>query len=414
MARRNIPLHVFHLRLLLDEGAFSGATSTWDRGHVPAIPRACCAGTMSRRAEDLRLDQPLRRPRPRPCSTRAMEKGYLLKQDQRRRVAVAICGRPVMGGGGLHQSRRLGLVSAAICGAFWTMGVDCFKTDFGERIPVRDMRVLRRLRPGAACTITTPICTTSAVLEVMLAGVQGRGPGGACLPAAPPRAARSSPCTGAATDSATYVSMSETLRRRPVPVPAPASASGATTSPASRAPLPPTCTSAGCRLAFCPPTAASTAPDSYRVPWLFGEEAVDVVLSKFTNLKCTPDALSVISRRWRPTEHRHAHDAAHGAWNSPRIPACDDAGPAVHAGRGDCWWPRCSGKTAGWITTCPRENGRICWTAGWSRAAAGCGKPTTFCPCLCGCGKIPRCPWAAGRIPRSMTSKRTWRFAAIR
>ena len=39
------------------------------------------------------------------------------------------------GAGGLHQPRRARRGSPASCAALLDMGVDCFKTDFGERIP---------------------------------------------------------------------------------------------------------------------------------------------------------------------------------------------------------------------------------------------------------------------------------------
>ena len=43
--------------------------------------------------------------------------------------------------------------------ALLEMGVDCFKTDFGERIPDR-CGLSRRLRPGADAQLSTPISTT--------------------------------------------------------------------------------------------------------------------------------------------------------------------------------------------------------------------------------------------------------------
>ena len=43
--------------------------------------------------------------------------------------------------------------------ALLDMGVDCFKTDFGERIPT-DVRLLRRLRPGADAQLLHAISTT--------------------------------------------------------------------------------------------------------------------------------------------------------------------------------------------------------------------------------------------------------------
>ncbi len=46
------------------------------------------------------------------------------------------------------------------------------------------------------------------------------------------------------------------------------------------------CTSAGRRFGLLSTHSRLHGSNSYRVPWLFGEEAVDV-LRRFTNLKCT-------------------------------------------------------------------------------------------------------------------------------
>ncbi len=40
------------------------------------------------------------------------------------------------GGGRLHQSRGAATGTRASCSALLDAGVDCFKTDFGERIPI--------------------------------------------------------------------------------------------------------------------------------------------------------------------------------------------------------------------------------------------------------------------------------------
>ena len=68
-----------------------------------------------------------------------MELGYLLKKDERRRLADAIMWQAGMAildmTNPAAREWYCGLLAASIV----DMGVDCFKTDFGERIPVRDI-----------------------------------------------------------------------------------------------------------------------------------------------------------------------------------------------------------------------------------------------------------------------------------
>ena len=151
------------------------------------------------------------------------------------------------------------------------MGVDCFKTDFGERIPVQDpyygpkaakygIRYFDGSDPDKMHNYYTYLYN-KAVYD-LLAEVYGDG-NACCLPAAPRWAASSSRSTGAATTS-------RPTRRWPSPSAAAcrwrcaASATGATISAALKAPPPTTSSSAGPSSASSPPTAAITVPTPTR------------------------------------------------------------------------------------------------------------------------------------------------------
>ena len=110
----------------------TGATSSGTRGCSPTR-----AG-MLRRLKDrgpahLRVDQPLHRPAL-PAVRGGQGRRLPAAPTGRRRVAVG----PVAarhGAGRLHQPRRPASGTPAKLDALLDMGVDCFKTDFGERIP---------------------------------------------------------------------------------------------------------------------------------------------------------------------------------------------------------------------------------------------------------------------------------------
>ena len=162
------------------------------------------------------------------------------------------------------------------------MGVDCFKTDFGERIPDR-RRLPRRLRPGAGCTTSTRYLYNQTVFEAAAQAARRRGGGrvralrhasGAALPRALGRRLRRHVrVDGARACAAACRSASR------------ASASGATTSAASRARRRAPCTSAGSRSACCPRTAACTAAAPTACRGCSTRRRCDV-LRHFTQLKC--------------------------------------------------------------------------------------------------------------------------------
>ena len=88
-------------------------------------------------------------------------------------------------------------------------GVDCFKTDFGERIPL-DVVWLRRRRPRSACTTSTRSSTTRPCYDVL---VEARGEGEAVLFARSATAGgQRMPVHWGGDSTSTFTSMAETLR----------------------------------------------------------------------------------------------------------------------------------------------------------------------------------------------------------
>ncbi len=163
------------------------------------------------------------------------------------------------------------------------MGVDCFKTDFGERIPT-EVVYYDGSDPFSACTITTPSSITRR-FSTCCEDERGAGEVGSLCPLGDGRRTAVSPSIGAATAP---LPLSRWLRA----------------------------CAGGCRLGLSgfgfwshdiggfEQTAAAEVykrwcafglfsshsrlhgSSSYRVPWLFDEEAVDV-LRFFTKLKCS-------------------------------------------------------------------------------------------------------------------------------
>lgn len=108
----------------------SGATSNGTRACSPTR-RGCCAASRPWPA-DLRLDQPVHRAAV-PAVRGGPRARVPAQATERGRVAVGqVAARP--GGRRLHEPRAREWYAAKL-EALLDMGVDCFKTDFGERIP---------------------------------------------------------------------------------------------------------------------------------------------------------------------------------------------------------------------------------------------------------------------------------------
>lgn len=166
--------------------------------------------------------------------------------------------------------------------ALLDMGVDCFKTDFGERIPVKDIAYYDGSDPVKMHNYYTYLYN-KAVFELL---VQERGEGEAVLFARSATVGgQKFPAHWGGDCSASYPSMAETLR------------SGLSlacggfgfwshdisgfenTAPAD-------IYKRWCQFGLLSSHSRLHGSTSYRVPWMFDEEACDV-LRKFVKLKCS-------------------------------------------------------------------------------------------------------------------------------
>jgi len=277
MAQRHIPLHVFHFDCYwMKENEW--CSFQWDEAMFDDAP-----AMLKRMKEEKGLKicvwiNPYIAQKS-PLFKEGMEKGYLLKRPN----------------GDVWQwdlwQAGMGLVDFTNLGAWrWyqdklrallDMGVDCFKTDFGERIPT-DVAYADGSDPVLMHNYYTYLYN-KCVFE-LLEGY--RGPGQACLFARSATVGgQKFPVHWGGDCTSNYLSMWESLR------------AGLSlfmsgfgfwshdiggfegTAPA------------GVYKRWAAFGLLSThsrlhGSQSYRVPWLFGEEAVDV-LRRFTNLKCT-------------------------------------------------------------------------------------------------------------------------------
>lgn len=276
MEERDIPLHVFHFDCYWME-AYEWCNFTWDSKTFPN-PK-----DMLRRYHDKGLKicvwiNPYIGQKS-PLFREGMENGYLLKKEN----------------GDIWQTDMwqagMGLVDftnpAAVLWyqgklkALLDMGVDCFKTDFGERIPVKEIGYYDGSDPVKMHNYYT-FLYNKAVFELL---VQERGGGDAVLFARSATAGgQQFPVHWGGDCSASYPSMAETLR------------SGLSLS----------CGGFGfwshdvggfentatadiykrwCQFGLLSTHSRLHGSSSYRVPWLFDEEAC-MVLEKFIKLKC--------------------------------------------------------------------------------------------------------------------------------
>lgn len=277
MEERDIPLHVFHFDCYWME-AYEWCNFTWDSKTFPN-PK-----DMLRRYHDKGLKicvwiNPYIGQKS-PLFREGMENGYLLKKEN----------------GDIWQTDMwqagMGLVDftnpAAVLWyqgklkALLDMGVDCFKTDFGERIPVRGIGYYDGSDSVKMHNYYT-FLYNKAVFELL---VQERGEGDAVLFARSATAGgQQFPVHWGGDCSASYPSMAETLR------------SGLSLS----------CGGFGfwshdvggfentatadtykrwCQFGLLSTHSRLHGSSSYRVPWLFDEEAC-MVLKKFIKLKCS-------------------------------------------------------------------------------------------------------------------------------
>lgn len=276
MADRDIPLHVFHFDCYWME-AFEWCNIKWDP-NVTTDPKS-----MLQRYHDKGLKicvwiNPYIGQK--SCLfEEGREKGYLLKRTDGS-VWQTDLWQPGMGlvdftnpdACAWYQSKLKTLLD---------MGVDCFKTDFGERVPVKDIVYFDGSDPVKMHNYYTYLYnqTVFQLLE------EERGKGEAVLFARSATVGgQKFPAHWGGDCSATYVSMAETLRGG-----LSLSLSGfgfwshdisgfEQTAPAD-------IYKRWCQFGLLSSHSRLHGSSSYRVPWLFDDEAC-VILKEFVNLKC--------------------------------------------------------------------------------------------------------------------------------
>lgn len=161
------------------------------------------------------------------------------------------------------------------------MGVDCFKTDFGERIPVKDIMYFDHSDPVKMHNYYTYLYN-QAVFELL---ERERGTGEAVLFARSATVGgQQFPAHWGGDCSASYVSMAETLR------------GGLSLSLGGfgfwshdisgfESTAPADIYKRWCQFGLLSSHSRLHGSSSYRVPWLFDDEACEI-LKKFVNLKC--------------------------------------------------------------------------------------------------------------------------------
>lgn len=276
MADRDIPLHVFHFDCYWME-AYEWCNFTWDARTFPE-PKEMLKRYHDRGLKICVWINPYIGQKS-PLFREGMEQGYLLKRSN----------------GDVWQTdlwqAGMGIVDFTNPAAvIWyqeklktllDMGVDCFKTDFGERIPVRDIAYFDGSDPVKMHNYY-PFLYNKAVFELL---ERERGTGEAVLFARSATVGgQQFPAHWGGDCSASYPSMAETLR----------------------AGLSLACAGFGfwshdmggfentasadvykrwCQFGMLSSHSRLHGSGSYRVPWLFDEEACDV-LRKFVKAKC--------------------------------------------------------------------------------------------------------------------------------
>ena len=276
MAQRDIPLSVFHFDCFWMKG-FNWCDFTWDeetfpdpvgmlkRYHEKGLRLCCWINPYIGQAS--------------PLFKEGMEHGYLLKktngdvwQTDRWQAGMAVLDVTNPDARAWYASYLYKLLD---------MGIDCFKTDFGERIPVRDIAYFDGSDPLKMHNYYT-FLYNKLVFDVLK---DRRGEGEAILFARSATVGgQQFPVHWGGDNTASYISMAETLRAG-----LSMSHSGfgywshdisgfESTAPAH-------VYKRWCQFGLLSSHSRLHGSGSYRVPWLFDEESCDVVRA-FTKLKC--------------------------------------------------------------------------------------------------------------------------------
>lgn len=276
MADRGIPLNVFHYDCFWMKG-FNWCDFEWDKAMFPdpegmlkryhdrGLKICCWLNPYIAQAS--------------PLFDEGMENGYLIKKTD----------------GSVWQSDLwqggLGIVDFTNPAArewyqekirrIMRMGVDCFKTDFGERIPVRGVKYFDGSDPRRMHNYYTYLYN-EAVYSLI---AEEKGADQAVVFARSGTAgSQKLPVHWGGDNFATYISMAETLRAG---LSLASSGFGFWSHDISgfESTAPAHVYKRWCQFGLLSSHSRLHGSSSYRVPWLFDEEAC-AVLSKFTRLKC--------------------------------------------------------------------------------------------------------------------------------
>ena len=276
MADRNIPLHVFHFDCYWME-AYEWCNFVWDPATFPD-PKGMLQRYHEKGLKICVWINPYIGQKS-PLFQEGMEHGYLIKKKD----------------GSVWQTdlwqAGMGLVDFTNPEAvIWyqeklktllDMGVDCFKTDFGERIPVKDIAYFDGSDPVKMHNYYTYLYN-KAVFELL---ERERGKGEAVLFARSATVGgQKFPAHWGGDCSATYPSMAETLRGG---LSLALSGFGFWSHDISgfESTAPADIYKRWCQFGLLSSHSRLHGSSSYRVPWLFDEEAC-VILKEFVNLKC--------------------------------------------------------------------------------------------------------------------------------
>ncbi len=276
MADRDIPLHVFHFDCYWME-AYEWCNFTWDPKTFPDP-----AG-MLKRYHDRGLKicvwiNPYIGQKS-PLFQEGMEHGYLIRktngdvwQTDMWQAGMGLVDFTNPDAAAWYQGKLKTLLD---------MGVDCFKTDFGERVPVKDIAYYDGSDPVKMHNYYTYLYN-QAVFQLL---ERERGTGEAVLFARSATVGgQQFPAHWGGDCSATYPSMAETIR------------SGLSLACAGfgfwshdisgfENTAPADIYKRWCQFGLLSSHSRLHGSSSYRVPWLFDDEACDV-LRKFVKLKC--------------------------------------------------------------------------------------------------------------------------------
>ena len=276
MADRDIPLHVFHFDCYWME-AYEWCNFIWDPKTFPD-PKGMLKRYHDRGLKICVWINPYIGQKS-PLFKEGMEHGYLIKkqngdvwQTDMWQAGMGLVDFTNPEATAWYQGKLKTLVD---------MGVDCFKTDFGERIPVKEIAYYDGSDPVKMHNYYTYLYN-KAVFDLL---VKERGEGEAVLFARSATVGgQQFPAHWGGDCSANYPSMAETLR------------SGLSLACAGfgfwshdisgfENTAPADIYKRWCQFGLLSSHSRLHGSSSYRVPWLFDEEACDV-LRKFVKLKC--------------------------------------------------------------------------------------------------------------------------------